>query len=129
MSDLLRRVPQPVWVGGAVAVLAAGLAAKWLDTSGRPQPLGLSIFLGATFVVLAGLGVVRFLRASNAPDRPPFDVFSRSWASFFVIVGCLIGVPVIGIVTHDPKASPVAGAVMMAADATAQERAGPGSQR
>ena len=86
--------------------------ARWQDVDGHAVPVVVSVIVGVGFAVLVAFGSVRLLRASNASDRPLFDPFSRAWHVFLVITGCLLGLPVISVVTDDPDTNHVAGAVM-----------------
>lgn len=112
MSRLLRYIPVRIRWTAALAWACLAVFARWQDLNGHAVPVVVSLLVGFGFAVIVAFGLVRLLRASNASDRPPFDPFSRAWQVFFVITACLLGLPVISVVTDDPDANHVAGAVM-----------------
>ena len=114
MNRVLHNIPvRTRWAAG-MAWVCLVVFARWQDVNGHAVPVVVSVIVGVGFAVLVAFGLVRLLRASNASDRPPFDPLSRAWHVFFVITGCLLGLPVFSVATDDPDANHVAGAVMFA---------------
>lgn len=83
---LLGRVPRPVQVVAVVTWLGLAVLARWQHVSGHDVPVAIWVILGAGPAVYAVLGVIRFLRSSNASDRPPFAL-SQAWLMFFAVTG------------------------------------------